>query len=141
MPFHAEVWWQNPATPDHKCNVAGSFGSKVKCFYSSLGLAVSTDDGKTFKVVGQILQPSQPMSFFTGGGANMAVGYGSLVVADANGKHLDNPPADPNNAYFYLFYTDFAPGCPGVCANAICMGVARAPYKRGRVSKGQGVRP
>ena len=128
MPFHGEVWWQNPATPDHKCNVAGGSGSKVKCFYSSLGLAVSIDDGKTFKVVGQILQPSQPMSFFTGGGLNMAVGYGSLVVADANGKHLDNPPADPNSAYFYLFYTDLAPGLPGVCANAICMGVARATY-------------
>jgi hypothetical protein len=52
MPFHAEVWWQNPATPDHKCNVAGGSGSKVKCFYSSLGLAVSTDDGKTFKIAG-----------------------------------------------------------------------------------------
>ena len=128
IPFHGEIWWQNPATPDHKCNVAGGSGSKVKCFYSSLGLAVSTDDGKTFKVVGQILQPSQPMSFFTGSGSNMAVGYGSLVVADANGKHLNNPPADPNRAYFYLFYTDLAPGLPGVCATAICMGVARAPY-------------
>jgi len=121
MPFHGEVWWQNPATPDHKCN-------NVNCFYSSLGLAASTDDGKTFKVVGQILQPSQPMSVFTGGGKNMAVGYGSLVVADANGKHLDNPPADPRRAYFYLFYTDLLPGLPGVCANAICMGAARAPY-------------
>jgi len=128
MSFHGEVWWQNPSTSDHKCNVAGGSGSKVDCFYSSLGLAVSTDDGKTFKVVGQILQPSQPMSVFTGGGKNMAVGYGSLVVADANGKHLDNPPADPSGAYFYLFYTDLSPGLPGVCATEICMGVARAPY-------------
>jgi hypothetical protein len=128
MPFHGEVWWQNPNTPDHKCNVAGGSGSKVNCFYSSLGLAVSTDDGKTFKVVGQILQPSQPMSVFTSGGTNMAVGYGSLVVADAYGKHLDNPPADPSVAYFYLFYTDLSPGLPGVCATEICMGVARAPY-------------
>lgn len=121
MPFHGEVWWQNPATTDHKCN-------NVNCFYSSLGLAVSTDDGKTFKVVGQILQPSQPMSVFTGGGKNMAVGYGSLVVADANGKHLDNPPSDPSGAYFYLFYTDLSPGLSGACDTGICMGVARAPY-------------
>lgn len=127
MPFHGEVWWQNPATADHRCNV-GAGPSKVTCFYSSLGLAVSTDDGKTFKVVGQILQPSQPMSVFTGGGKNMAVGYGSLIVADANGKHLDNPPANPTAAYFYLFYLDFAPGLPGACATAICMGVARALY-------------
>ena len=128
MSFHAEVWWQNPATSDHKCYVVGVSGSEVNCFYSSLGLAVSTDDGKTFKVVGQTLQPSQPMSVFTGKGANMAVGYGSLVVADANGRHLDNPPADPSGAYFYLFFTDLFPGLPGVCATAICMGVARAPY-------------
>jgi hypothetical protein len=68
------------------------------------------------------------MSAFNGGGKNMAVGYGSLIVADANGKHLDNPPADPRGAYFYLFYTDLLPGSPCACANNICMGVARAPY-------------
>jgi len=121
IPFHAEVWWQNPATSDHKC-------SNVNCFYGSLGLAVSTDDGKTFKVAGQILQPSQPMSVFTNGGRNMNIGYGSLVVADSNGKHLDNPPADPSGAYFYLFYADLLSGLSGVCATAVCMGVARAPY-------------
>ncbi len=128
MPFHGEVWWQNPASSDHKCDVSGNSGLRVDCFYSSLGLAVSTDDGKTFRVVGEILQPSQPMSVFVGGGANMMVGYGSLVVADANGKHLDSPSVDLKGAYFYLFYTDFLPGLPGVCAAAICMGVARAPY-------------
>jgi len=128
MPFHGEVWWRNPATPDGRCEVQGGAGSKVNCFYSSLGLAVSTDDGRSFKVAGQILQPSQPMSVFTGGGRNMGVGYGSLIVADAHGRHLDNPPADASAAYFYLFYLDLLPGAPGVCANLICMGVARAPY-------------
>lgn len=59
----------------------------------------STDNGKTFQVVGQIMQPSRPLSVFTGGGQNMAVGYGSLIVAGANGNHLDNPPADPTSAY------------------------------------------
>jgi hypothetical protein len=121
MPFHSEVWWKNPSTSDHKCN-------NVSCFYSSIGLAVSTDNGMTFNVVGQILQPSEPMSAFNGGGKNMMVGYGSLIVADANGKHLDNPPTDPSGAYFYLFYTDLLPGSPCACANNICMGVARAPY-------------
>ena len=85
IPFHGEVWWKNPSTSDHKCN-------NVSCFYSSIGLAVSTDNGKTFKIVGQILQPSEPMSAFEGGGKNMMVGYGSLIVADANGKHLDIHP-------------------------------------------------
>jgi hypothetical protein len=91
-------------------------------------LAVSVDDGKTFSVAGQIVQPSEPLSLFEGGGTNMAVGYGSLLVADANGKHLDNPPPDPANAYFYVFYNDRLQGAPGACSNAICLGVARAVY-------------
>ncbi len=126
MPFHAEIHWPNPNTADHLCEVKG--GTGVPCFYSSLGLAVSTDDGKTFKVVGQILQPSQPMSVFTGSGQNMAVGTGSFVVADAEGKHLENPPPDPSQAYYYLFYLDSCPGLPGNCNGGLCMGVARAPY-------------
>lgn len=121
MPFHSEVWWKNPSTSNHKCN-------NVSCFYSSLGLAASTDNGKTFRIVGQILQPSEPLSAFEGGGKNMAVGYGSLIVADVNGKHLDDPPADPSRAYFYLFYTDLLPGSSCACFNNICMGVARAAY-------------
>jgi len=128
IPFHGEYWWQNPNTPTHKCDVPGGNGSQVNCFYSSLGLAVSTDNGKTFQVAGQLLQPSQPLSIFTGGGTNMNVGYGSLVVADAGGKHLSNPPPDPTQAYFYLFYTDYLPGLAGPCANVPCIGVARAVY-------------
>jgi len=128
IPFHGEYWWQNPNTPTHKCDVPGGNGSQVNCFYSSLGLAVSTDNGKTFQVAGQLLQPSQPLSIFTGGGTNMNVGYGSLVVADAGGKHLSNPPPDPRQAYFYLFYTDYLPGLAGPCANVPCIGVARAVY-------------
>jgi hypothetical protein len=128
MSFHAEVWWQNPASPDRWCDVGGGSGSKVPCFYSSLGLAASTDDGKTFKVAGQILQPSQPMSVFTGSGKVMPVAYGSLIVADAHGKHLDNPPADPSVAYLYLVYTDLLPGSAGACDRFICAGVARARY-------------
>jgi hypothetical protein len=116
MTVHSEYQWSNPATADHLC-------SNVPCFYGSIGLAVSTDDGKTFKVTGQILQPSQPLSVFTSGGSNVVIGDGSLVVADANGQHLDNPPADPSSAFFYLFYSDLPPGLPG---NRL--GVARAPY-------------
>jgi hypothetical protein len=128
MLFHAEAWWQNLASSDRKCDVVGGSGSKVPCFYSSLGLAVSTDEGETFKIAGQILQPSQPMSLFVNGGRNMAVGYGSLIVADATGKHLDNPPADPGAAYLYLFYNDLLFGSPRACVNSICTGIARARY-------------
>ena len=128
MTFHGEWWWQNPATANHKCLVNGGAGSSVDCFYSSLGLAVSTDDGKSFHVVGEVLQPQQPKSAFVGSGQNVNVGYGSLVVADAAGKHLDNPPADPSTAYFYLFFLDFAPSSPGICPKVVCVGVARAGY-------------
>jgi hypothetical protein len=121
MPFHGEVHWQNPATANHKCD-------NVLCFYSSLGLAVSTDNGRTFKIAGEIMQPSQPLSAFVGGGKYMAVGYGSLVVADAEGSHLATPPPDPARAYLYLFYSDLSPGLPGACATQLCMGVARASY-------------
>jgi hypothetical protein len=128
MLFHAEAWWQNLTSPDRKCDVIGGSGSKIPCFYSSLGLAASTDDGKTFKIAGQILQPSQPMSLFVRGGRYMPVGYGSLIVADGTGKHLDNPPADPGVAYLYLFYNDLLSGSPRACSNYICTGIARARY-------------
>jgi uncharacterized protein (TIGR03437 family) len=121
MAFHGEYQWPNPAEADRLCQ-------KVPCFYSGLGLAVSTDNGKTFQDVGQIFQPVQPLSVFMGSGNNYDVGYGSLVVADANGQHLDNPPPDPTTAYFYLIFRDWAPSLPGVCAYANCLGVARAKY-------------
>jgi len=128
IPFHGEYHWLNPNTADHMCIIPNGSGSEVPCFYGAIGLAVSIDNGKTFQVVGQIFQPNEPLSAFNGGELNMNVGYGSLVVADANGKHLDNPPADPNSAYFYLFFTDLTPGLPGVCATVPCIGVARALY-------------
>jgi hypothetical protein len=128
MPFHAEYHWKNMANPpSDQCQV-GSNGSQVPCFYSSIGLAISTDNGKTFQVAGQIAQPSQPLTVFEGGAGNMTVGYGSLLVADAHGQHLDNPPAEPALAYFYLFYSNLLPGLPGACAHANCLAVARAPY-------------
>jgi hypothetical protein len=89
---------------------------------------VSTDNGKTFQNASQIFQPVQPLSTFVGSGTNYGVGYGSLVVADANGKHLDNPPPDPTAAYFYLFFSDSSPDLSGTCVTGKCLGVARARY-------------
>jgi hypothetical protein len=126
MTFHGEYHWQNAATANHECAVAGN--GTVPCFYTGIGLAVSTDSGKTFQVAGQIIQPSQPLSVFVNGGENMPSGYGLIVVADANGKHLDNPPPDPATAYFYVFFTDSLPGLPGACAAGTCAAVARARY-------------
>jgi hypothetical protein len=78
--------------------------------------------------VAALEKPSEPMSVFAGSGRNMFVGGGSLIVADANGKHLDNPPSDPSSAYFYLFYNDLSSGAPGPCARFLCTGIARARY-------------
>lgn len=129
MTFHAEYHWKNLANPpSYWCFIGNSTTSAVPCFYSSIGLAVSTDDGKTFQVAGQIIQPSQPVTVFEGGTGNMDVGYGSLIVADANGQHLDNPPPDPSKAYFYELYSDYLPGLPGVCGQYHCAALARAPY-------------
>ncbi len=128
MSFHSEYQWKNQANPPSYLCKVGNTNSQVPCFYSTVGLAVSTDNGKTFKVVGEIAEPSQPLSAFETGAGYMDVGDGSLVVADANGRHLDNPPADPLAAYFYLFFEDRSPGLPGACASTDCLAVARASY-------------
>jgi hypothetical protein len=132
MTLHGEYQWKNLGNPpSYKCFV-GNLRSQVKCFYSGIGLAVSLDDGKTFKVVGQTMQPAQPLSIFTGSGTNLDVGYGSLIVADGRGRHLENPPPDPRAAYFYLVFSDRLPAGtahPGVCIVGNCMGVARAKYQ------------
>ncbi|HTT69044.1 MAG TPA: hypothetical protein VMF70_13545 [Gemmatimonadales bacterium] len=128
IPFHAEIHWVNPSTSDGLCYVNGTSGGEVPCFYGGLGLAVSTDGGVTFRVVGQVFQPSEALSVFKGGGTNMSVGYGSLLVADSSGKHLPNPPADPSSAYFYLFFTDRLAAAPGACTGRSCVGVERARY-------------
>jgi hypothetical protein len=121
MVFRGEYWWQNSQTPDHTCN-------HVACYYSSLGLAVSTDGGRTFRIVGEAAQLHEPVTQWDGGSTNRNFGYGSLVVADANGKHLENPPPDPANAYIYLFFVASAADLPGVCKWTACAGVARANY-------------
>jgi hypothetical protein len=116
MLVRGEVQWKNPSAPNNLCR-------SVPCYYASIGLAVSTDNGRTFRVAGEILQAAQAVSDFKDGGMNHEIGYGTLVVADAGGKHIDNPPPDPAAAYLYLFFMDTVPGLPGYF-----MGVARARY-------------
>ena len=121
MSFHAEIHWINSAASNGLCG-------GVPCFYGTLGLALSMDGGTSFSVVGEIIQPNQSIQTYQGGGTNMPVGYGSMVVADANGAHLPNPPPDPTMAYVYIFYEDQTAGAAGVCATAPCIAVARAVY-------------
>ena len=132
MSFHGEYHWKNPANPPGYWCFIGNTKMQVPCFYSGIGLAVSLDRGQTFKVVGQIMQPVQPFAGFRDGASNLDVGYGSLMVADRRGRHLENPPPVPREAYFYLIFSDKLPaGTAGarVCAGLNCMGIARAKYE------------
>jgi hypothetical protein len=131
MSFHGEYQWKNMANPPRYWCFVGNTTMQVPCFYSGIGLAVSLDHGQTFKVAGQIFQPMQSFSSYVDSASNLAVGYGSLLVADQHGKHLENPPPAPRDAYFYLVFSDKLPagaGNGGVCPNLNCMGVARAKY-------------
>ena len=130
MTFRGEYHWKNPASPNGLCEGGGAaFAGGVPCYYSTLGLAVSTDGGKTFKVAGESLQLTDPLSASKGGSVNRNIGYGSLIVADANGKHLDNPPPDPKTAYIYLMFVSSGKDLPGRCTIAQCPGLARAHYE------------
>ncbi len=120
MTYHGEVHWK--AQTD-----SGLCGS-VPCFYGGIGMAVSVDAGLTFTSVGQILQPYPPLSAFIGGTTNISAGYGSFVLADANGKWISAPPADPTTAYLYDFFEDFDSSGPGACSKGVCVTVARARF-------------
>jgi hypothetical protein len=131
MSFHGEYHWKNMANPPGYWCFIGNTKMQVPCFYSGIGLALSRDRGQSFKAVGQTLQPMQPFAGYRNGASNLDVGYGSLMVADARGRHLENPPPAPRDAYFYLVFSDKLPAGTagsGVCANLNCMGVARAKY-------------
>jgi hypothetical protein len=130
MTFRGEYQWKNPARADGLCEGGGAaFAGGVPCYYSTLGLAVSTDGARTFRVAGESLQLTDPLSASKGGSVNRNIGYGSLLVADANGMHLDNPPPDPKNAYIYLVFVSSGKDLPGRCSLAQCPGIARAPYE------------
>jgi hypothetical protein len=129
MSFRGEYHWKNPSTPDGLCGGVGVFAGGVPCYYSTLGLAVSTDGGLNFKVVGESVQLTDPLTASKGKNVNRNIGYGSLVVADENGKHLDNPPPDPKAAYIYQFFVSSGQDLPGVCTQQQCPGVARARYE------------
>ncbi|HVP65807.1 MAG TPA: hypothetical protein VMT17_00930 [Anaeromyxobacteraceae bacterium] len=129
MTYHGEVHWKNPngTPPTYFCN-------DVPCFYGGIGLAVSVDGGATFKSMGQIIQPYQPLSYYQGTSDNVGIGYGALVLADGSGDFIESPPAPPSSAYLYVFYEDYlTPGAPGApsasaCVNAACVTVARARW-------------
>jgi hypothetical protein len=130
MTFRGEYHWKNPARADGLCGGGANpaFAGGVPCYYSTLGLAVSTDGGNTFRVAGESLQLTDPLSESKGTDTSRNIGYGSLVVADANGQYMGNPLQDPKKAYVYLFFDSSGKDLPGACTVAQCTGVARARY-------------
>jgi hypothetical protein len=132
MSFRGEYHWKNPANTQGLCGATGigPFGGGVPCYYSTLGLAFMPDGAGKFRVAGESVQLSDPLSASKGGSDNRNIGYGSLVVADEHGKHLPNPPPDLKNAYIYVFFVSSGKDLPGFCAiGAQCPGVARALYE------------
>jgi hypothetical protein len=105
------------------CKVSGT------CFYSSLGMAVSTDGGATFSKLGEILQPYVTRSESINAGTNLDVGGGTLIVADGGGQHIANVAAtNPADVYLYVFYVDRDPSSASSapCSMFPCLALARA---------------
>jgi hypothetical protein len=124
MPYHGEFHF-------------GTDSNNVPCYYGGIGLAVrsATADGN-FTPIGQAIQiqPARPAACPTAGNTGNA--FGSMILADGSGVHLQNPPAadQVSDAYFYLFYQDVDPNGgkandsnPGFCQSG-CLAVARASY-------------
>jgi hypothetical protein len=78
-----------------------------KSFYSSLGLAKSTDDGLTWTDLGEIISANRP---YRADGPPFDVGDGNLII-------------DPTHKYFYIYFPDSVPDGE----SDTFMSVARAP--------------
>lgn len=107
----------------------GTCSSTGVCFYASLGMAISTDGGNTFRKLGEIVQPYPTRNSVINAGMNLDIGGGSLVLADTNGAHIANvQTADPTTVYVYVFFPDkdSTAATSGACNTSVCIAVARA---------------
>src|SRR5262245_8847834 len=122
--YHSEVQWYD----DGPC----ATGSTL-CFYGTLGMAFSSDDGATFQKLGLIVQAHISRATahtppFLGG--NVPIGNGPFVLGDAAGNVVDPRTADPSQTYLYVLYVDSQEdlGAADACApSKACLAVARAP--------------
>ena len=122
--YHAEIQWYD----DGPCA-----SGPTLCFYGTLGMALSTDDGATFQKLGLIIQSHISRATFHTPpylGGNVPIGNGPFVLGDAAGNAVDPRIADPAQTYIYVFYVDNQEdlGAQDPCAPAkACLAVARAP--------------
>lgn len=118
MTYHAEFHW------GPQCGT-----ENAPCFYGTIGMAVSTDDGVHFAKLGEIIQPniSRPDWIAANPNNSLAIGAGPFVIGDANHRAIDPATATPATSYIYVFYVDQDYADAGVtCASNQCLGVARA---------------
>lgn len=96
-------------------------------FFGTLGMAISTDDGKTFRKLGQIIQshPSRPYWIEKFLGKALSVGNGPFILGDAQGVPVSPHNPDPENTYLYIYYIDYD-STGAECNLEQCLGVARA---------------
>jgi hypothetical protein len=126
--YHAEVQWYD----DGPCADPGN----VLCFYGTLGMAISTDDGATFQKLGLIVQSHISRATFHTPpflGGNVPIGNGPFVLGDAAGNAVDPRTADPAATYIYVFYIDNQQDLGGAdpCApQHVCLTMARAPLSQ-----------
>ena len=118
MTYHAEFHW-GPT-----CNGA-------PCFYGTLGMAASVDDGVTFAKLGEIVQPaiSRADWIATHAGASLSIGAGPFVLGDETGRPVDPATADPASTYVYVFFDDYDTTNAAPCGNQQCVGV-RGHYRK-----------
>jgi len=121
--YHAEVQWYD----DGPC----ASGTTL-CFYGTLGMAFSADDGATFHKLGLIIQSHISRATFHTApflGGNVPIGNGPFVLGDAAGNAVDPRTANPSQTYIYVFYVDNQEdlGAADPCApGKACLAVARA---------------
>jgi hypothetical protein len=81
------------------------------CFYGTLGMGLSTDDGKSTQYQGQIIQPSPDRDSWINLAASapqsLSLGDGPFVLGDINALAVDPHGVEPTRTYIYVFYSDY----------------------------------
>jgi hypothetical protein len=96
--FHSEFQW-------------GPTCASAPCFYGTLGMGISTDDGNSMQRLGQIIQPNPARADWIGldptSPQSLSIGNGPFVLGDIDAIPVDPRSADPTQTYFYVFYPDY----------------------------------
>ncbi len=110
--YHAEFHWGPSCGPP--------------CFYGTLGLAFSSDEGRTFRKLGEIVQPtiSRQEWIETHPHESLPIGSGPLVLGNDAARAVDPSTMDASRDYLYLFYVDRDPA--SACGDVPCLTLARA---------------